>query len=96
MVRESVVLTDTEIGVSARLSRAILDKRIKVGQEARIGTPAGARRLTMVGKGSEIPAGAVLEAGARVGTDVIASDFPADLRVSADAPLETQRRAHQV
>ena len=96
VIRESVVLTDTEIGANAHLSRAILDKRIRVGEGAQIGVPAGASRLTMVGKGSEIPAGTIVEAGARVGTDVIAEDFPADLRVRADTPLETQRRAHQV
>ncbi len=96
VVRESVVLTDSEIGPDAVLTRAILDKRVRVGRGARVGAAGEPLRLTMVGKGSEIPPAAVLEAGARVGTDVIADDFPADLRVSAARPLETQRRAHQV
>jgi len=96
VVRESVVLTDTEVGAHAVLERAILDKRIRVGREARIGALTEPVSLTMVGKGSEIPEGAVLEAGAWVGTDVIAEDFPADLRVRAGTHLETRRRAHQV
>ncbi len=96
VVRESVVLTDTEIGSQAVLERAILDKRIRVGQGARLGALTEPVRLTMVGKGSEIPEEAVLEAGAWVGTDVIAEDFPADLRVRAGEHLETRRRAYQV
>ncbi len=96
VVRESVVLTDTEIGPEAVLERAILDKRIRVGRGARVGALTEPVTLTMVGKGSEIPEEAVLEAGAWVGTDVLAEDFPPDLRVCAGQHLETRRRASQV
>ena len=96
VVRESVVLTDTIVGEKAVLEHAILDKRVRVERDARVGALASPLDLTMVGKGSEIPEGAVLEAGVRVGTDVIASDYPADLRLRRGQLLETQRRAHQV
>ena len=96
VVRESVVLTDTIVGEKAVLEHAILDKRVRVGRDARVGALASPLDLTMVGKGSEIPEGAVLEAGVRVGTDVIASDYPADLRLRRGQLLETHRRAHQV
>ena len=96
VVRESVVLTDTIVGEEAVLEHAILDKRVRVGRRARVGALATPVDLTMVGKGSEIPEGAVLEAGVRVGTDVIASDYPADLHLRRGQLLETQRRAHQV
>ena len=96
VVRESVVLTDTIVGEKAVLEHAILDKRVRVGRGARVGALASPLDLTMVGKGSEIPEGAVLEAGVRVGTDVIASDYPADLHLHSGQLLETHRRAHQV
>ncbi len=96
VVRESVVLTDTEIGPEARLTRAILDKRIRVGRGAHVGAMDDVLTLTMVGKGSVVPEGAVLEAGALVGTDVAPEDYPDDLRVGAGQYLETRRRAHQV
>ncbi len=96
VVRESVVLTDTIVGEEAVLEHAILDKRVRVGRRARVGALATPVDLTMVGKGSEIPEGAVLEAGVRVGTDVIASDYLSDLHLRRGQLLETQRRAHQV
>ncbi|NPA92273.1 MAG: glucose-1-phosphate adenylyltransferase [Chloroflexi bacterium] len=96
IIRDSVVLTDTRIGPEARLTRAILDKRIRVGRGAVIGGEAAGGMLTLVGKGSVVPEGAVLEPGALVGTDVTPEDFPADLRVASGAYVETRRRAYKV
>ncbi len=96
IIRDSVVLTDTHIGPEVRLTRAILDKRIRVGRGAVIGGEAAGAMLTLVGKGSVVPEGAVLEPGALVGTDVTPEDFPADLRVASGAYVETRRRAYKV
>jgi len=96
VVRESVVLTDTEIGARARLMRAVLDKRIVVGEGAQVGGEAEPLKLTMIGKGSVVPAGAILEPGALIGTDVTPEDYPADLHVAATAFVETRRRISRV
>ncbi len=96
VVRESVVLTDTTVDEQAVLEHAILDKRVRVEKGARVGRLSEPVNLAMVGKGSVVPSGAVLEPGARVGTDVIAADYPEDLHVRSGQPLQTQRRAHQV
>ncbi len=96
VIRDSVILTDSRIGPKARLTRAILDKRIRVGREAVIGGDAPGGMLTLVGKGSIVPEGAILEPGALVGTDVTLEDFPADLRVAAGTYVETRRRAYRL
>src|SRR5262249_49425678 len=53
VIRESVVLGDSHIGASAVIERAILDKRVRIGERARIGAMGSESppRLAVVGKG---------------------------------------------
>ncbi|MFQ5596324.1 MAG: glucose-1-phosphate adenylyltransferase family protein, partial [Anaerolineae bacterium] len=71
VVRDSVILTDTEIGAGAVVDRAIVDKNVIIGDEAQVGagddnTPNRKMPnllntgLTLVGKGAAIPAGAII------------------------------------
>jgi glucose-1-phosphate adenylyltransferase len=71
IVRDSIILTDTEIGPGAVIDRAIIDKNVIIGEEALIGAGDDNTAnhelpdllntgLTLVGKGAEIPAGAVI------------------------------------
>jgi len=94
-VRQSILLTDVDIGSNAEVMRAILDKRVKVGEKARIGSSDEDTALTVVGKNSEVPPGAVLEPGATVSIDVIASDYPAQL-IKSDEIILTKRQPHEI
>ncbi|MFQ5859715.1 MAG: glucose-1-phosphate adenylyltransferase family protein [Anaerolineae bacterium] len=71
VVRDSIILTDTVIGAGAVVDRAIVDKNVIIGEEAQVGagddnTPNRElpnllnTGLALVGKGAEIPAGAII------------------------------------
>ena len=67
LVEDSIVMHDARILPGARLSRAIVDKGVRIGERAVIGTGDSipnrefprdlASGLCVIGKGSEIPAG---------------------------------------
>jgi glucose-1-phosphate adenylyltransferase len=97
VVRESILLTDCIIESGAVVERAILDKRVRVGANARVGGGVGDPniRLAMVGKGSVVPAGMVIESDSVVGTDVVANDYPAPL-VKSGETVETKRKPHEI
>jgi glucose-1-phosphate adenylyltransferase len=75
VIEDSIILPDARVLPGARVARAILDKRVRVGEGACIGEgearphrehPRDLRSgLCLVGKGAEIPA------GARIGTNVM-------------------------
>jgi glucose-1-phosphate adenylyltransferase len=71
VVRDSILLTDTQIGPGAVVDRAIVDKDVVIGEEAQVGagddnTPNRElphllnTGLSLVGKGAEIPGGAII------------------------------------
>ncbi len=71
VVRDSVILTDSYIGPGALVDRAIVDKEVRIGEGARVGdgddnTPNRDMPdllntgISLVGKGVNIPPGAVL------------------------------------
>ncbi len=97
VVRESVILTDTVIGPDAVLERVIIDKRVHIGQGARVGSasPDSELQIVMVGKNSMIPDGFVVEGGAVIATDVVESDYTTKL-VRSDQTVETKRLAYEV
>ncbi len=87
-VVDSVVMNDVDVGPGASVERAILDKDVTVGARARVGR-ADARGgcndhfpthlsdgITVVGKGTAIPAGAVIGANALIGNDLPESRLP--------------------
>jgi glucose-1-phosphate adenylyltransferase len=79
VVRDSVIMTDTQVGQGAVVERAVIDKRAQIGVGSRVGErlddPAGS--IVTVGKSSAIPLGAVIGAGAVIGTEVPADRVPA-------------------
>lgn len=96
-VRESILLTDTVIEAEARLERCIVDKRVRIGEHARLGDIQADPNegLTVVGKNSQLPPHIVLEPGAVVGTDVIFSDFD-ELRVRRGQTIQTRRKPYEI
>jgi len=97
VIRESIILTESVIESDAIVERAIIDKKVHIQAGARIGGIMGADEpvLTMIGKNSFVPKGFTVEPGAVIGTDVIESDYPAQI-VRADDYILTKRLAHEV
>jgi glucose-1-phosphate adenylyltransferase len=97
IVRESILLTDTIIEPGAIVERAILDKRVHVEKNAHVGGGIANPniQLAVVGKKSVVPAGAIVEPGATIGTDVIASDY-SNLLVKSGEILETKRQPYEI
>jgi UDP-3-O-[3-hydroxymyristoyl] glucosamine N-acyltransferase len=81
----------------AVIERAVLDKRVHVEQNARVGWGIADQviKVALVGKNSTIPAGYVIEPEAQVGTDVIASDYD-DSVLRAGQTIETRRLANEI
>ena len=97
VVRESVILTDCVIESGAVVERAVLDKRVHVGQNARIGGGVADQniKIALIGKNSVVPSGYVVEAGAEIGTDIIESDYDEPI-VRAGQYLQTRRSANEI
>ena len=87
-IRDSVIMLDAEIGLGCVVDRAIIDKGVHIGDGAQVGAgednavnveepdrlTAG---ITIVGKYSEVPAGAWLGRNVRVDTNVVLADWDA-------------------
>ena len=97
VVRESILLTDCVVESGAVVERAILDKRVLVGQNARVG--GGVHQpdiqLTLVGKNATLPANVVVEPGAEIDTDVVPEDFE-NLQVKAGQSIRTKRQPYEI
>ncbi len=88
VVRDSIVLLDTQIGPGATVDTAILDKFVHVGAGATVGggddrdTPNAESPqhlfsgITVVGERARIPAGAWIGRNCLIGPRAIESDFP--------------------
>jgi glucose-1-phosphate adenylyltransferase len=97
VVRESIILTDCVIESGAVLERAILDKRVQVGQNVRIGGGIHSSEicLTLVGKHAILPPGLVVEPGAEIGTGVVPTDFDG-YHVAAGQSIQTKRKPYEI
>ncbi len=97
VVRESILLTDCVVESGAVVERAILDKRVQVGQNARVGGGIHEHeiRLVLVGKKAILPEGLVVEPGAEISTDVIPADFDG-LHVKAGQFVKSNRQPNEI
>jgi glucose-1-phosphate adenylyltransferase len=97
VITESIILTDTQVESGAVIQRAILDKKVKIGKNARVGGITNKEEpvLTMIGKNSHVPDGFIIEPGAVISTDVIESDYPST-NIRGDEYIMTKRTAHEV
>lgn len=93
VVRDSVVLNDAIIGPGAVLERSILDARVHVGANAKIGQIGGA--LTVLGKSAIVPPDQVIGPGCVIGADVVAEDYPSPVTAAGEAVF-TKRRPHEI
>ncbi len=96
LIEQSIVLTDVNVGEGAILKQCIVDKRVRLGEKVRVGSQnADEPRIAMIGRNSIIPGGAVIQAGAMIGTDVIESDF-SDLEIKTGEYLLTRRLPNEI
>ena len=97
VVRESIVATDCVIESGAVVERAVLDKRVHVEQNARVGWGVADQniQIALVGKNSVVPSGCVIEPGAEISTDVIASDYD-EMTVRSGQFIQTRRLANEI
>jgi glucose-1-phosphate adenylyltransferase len=97
VVRESIIMTDTVIESGAVVERGIIDKRVTVGRNARIGGGIADPNilLAVIGKNSDVPAGMIVEPGAEIGTDVIASDYSGPVVRSGES-IQTKRQPYEI
>jgi glucose-1-phosphate adenylyltransferase len=94
-ISQSVILTDAKIGSGACLARAIVDKWVVVKEKACIGASDEGADLTVIGKNSEVPAGMLVEPGATISTDVVASDYIGSV-VKSGETLQTKRQPYEI
>jgi glucose-1-phosphate adenylyltransferase len=96
LVYESVVLTDTIIEKGAIIEHAIVDKKVRVCESARVGAtiPGTEPLITMVGKSSCVPSKMVVEPGAIIGPDVIEADYSSQVVRGSDY-IQTKRLPYE-
>jgi glucose-1-phosphate adenylyltransferase len=95
VVRDSILLLDTVIGVGSVVDRAVLDEEVVVGKNCKIGygddmTPNKEEPgnlttgITMVGKRSSLPDNLTVGRNCRIGSDLRPQDFTADVIPSGE------------
>lgn len=97
LVFESVLLTDTYVDAGAVVEHAITDKKVYIGENARLGErrTISEPMIAMVGKNSRVPAGMVVEAGAVIGADVVEQDYRSQIVQSSDY-ITTSRLPYEI
>jgi glucose-1-phosphate adenylyltransferase len=97
VIRESILLTDCVVESGAVVERAILDKLVHVGANARIGGGVHQHdiKLALVGKSANLPPGIVIEPGAEIGTDVVEADFN-ELYVKDGQSIKNKRKPYEI
>jgi glucose-1-phosphate adenylyltransferase len=68
-VRDAVLLDDCVVAAGARVERAVLDRGVRVGPEARVGGADDDGEPALVGEDARVPGGATVAPGGRFGRD---------------------------
>lgn len=93
---ESIILTDTQVGPKSTVIRSVLDKRIRVEENCKIGGLIDDKIvISMVGRNSIVPAGLILNPGGAVGTDVVPSDY-SELEIAPGEFVQTRRLPNEI
>lgn len=94
-IEKSIILTDTVIGEGSSVSYAILDKRVKVGKNVRIGGPSSDEDpiITTVGKTTVLPDGMTIMPGATLDPELSPTDFKS-LTIKGKEYVQLRRKPH--
>jgi glucose-1-phosphate adenylyltransferase len=95
VVRESIILTDTVIEAGAVVEHSIIDKKVRIGEKARVGAVQPTLKITMIGKHSQVSPGMIVEQGVIIGPDVIESDYSASI-VREGEYIQTKRLPFEI
>jgi len=95
VIEESIILTDCHIEAGAAVIRSVLDKRAQIGKNAQVGGYSDSLHVAMVGKNSEVPAGAEIKPGGIVGCDVTLSDYSGTI-VESGVYIQTRRLPNEI
>jgi len=97
VVRESILLTDCIVESGSVIERTILDKRVHVGKNCRIGggVQHSEIQLSLVGKNTTLPDGLVVEPGVEIGTDVDVTDFE-DLYIKTGQSIQSKYKPYEI
>jgi ADP-glucose pyrophosphorylase len=68
-VRDVVLLDDCVVAAGARVERAVLDRGVRVGREARVGGAGDDGEPALVAETTQVPPGATVAPGGRLGPD---------------------------
>jgi len=79
------------------IERAVLDKRVTIGPNCRIGGGIATSEISiaLVGKNSTVPDGCIIEPNGGVGTDVAVTDFD-DKHIRAGQFIQTRRLPNEL
>lgn len=105
VVKDSIVFEDSTVGKGATVDRSVVDKQVWIGAGAHIGygddfspnkeepenLSAG---ITVVGKGTRIPAEIKIGRNCKIGCWVEAGDFPAKVIASGESVTSKAPRRH--
>lgn len=69
VVRDAVLLDDCVVAAGARVERAVLDRGVRVGPDARVGRSDDDGEPALVGEEARVPRGASVAPGGRLGQD---------------------------
>jgi glucose-1-phosphate adenylyltransferase len=102
VVEESIVMHDTRVLPGARLNRAIVDKQVRIGASAQVGTGEQAPHpeypsdlssgICVIGKRAEIPAGARIGRNTMVEPGVRETDFVRE-EIPSGSTVKTRLRS---
>jgi glucose-1-phosphate adenylyltransferase len=74
VVRDSIIMADSEVGEGSVVDMSIIDEEVKVGKACRIGDYADAtRKIAVIGKKAVIKNGASVAAGEQIGVGDVVS-----------------------
>ncbi len=96
IVQELILLTDAHLGPDCQVYRSVLDKRILIGKASKVGgVIENDLQIAMVGRNSEVPEGAEIEAGGWIGPDVVSSDY-SSLIVHTGEYVQSRRLPYEI
>ncbi len=95
-IYELVILTDAVVKQGVQVAKSVLDKRVTIEPDARIGAvDVDSPKITIIGKNSIVMPGMVIEPGAIVGPDVVDVDYSSAIVRSEDF-VQTSRLPYEI
>lgn len=92
---ESILFTDCVIDQNSIIEYSILDKRVYVGENSRVGETNPELKITVIGRDSILPTTSTIEPGAIIGPDVIPEDYNTN-HIKSGEYVQTRRLPYEI